>query len=230
MSDLNIPKHVAIIMDGNRRWAKKRGLPSSMGHKEGYKIFKVIGDYCRELGVETLTIYAFSTENWKRAQEEVTGLMNILRQAIKVEKDRLHSENIRLKVIGRRSDLPTDLQQLIIEAEELTKTNTGGQVNIALSYSGRGEIVDAVKKIVNQGYNENDINEELISENIYTAGQIEPELIIRTGGDRRLSNFLLWQSYYTELYFSDILWPDFTKEDLNEALKYYSDVKRNFGA
>lgn len=227
-SDNKIPEHVAIIMDGNRRWAKKRGLPANLGHREGYKVFREIADYCRTKGIKTLTIYAFSTENWKRQQEEVSGLMDILRQAIKSERDYLHKENVQFKVIGRKSDLPEDLQNLIKDAENLTKNNTGGLVNIALSYGGRAEIVDAVKKIISE--NNNEIDEELISQNIYTAGQTDPQLVIRTGGDKRLSNFLLWQSAYSELYFSDILWPDFSKKDLDDALNYFTEVKRNFGA
>lgn len=225
----SLPKHVAVIMDGNRRWAKSRGKPAVSGHREGYKNFVEIGEKCRNKGINTLTVYAFSTENWKRDKDEVEGLLDLLRESIKKETNRLEKENIRLKMIGRIKDLPEDLQEAILDGEKRTKDCTGGDLNVALSYGGRAEIVDAVQKLLNSGKKIDEITEESISENLYTSGQPEPDLIIRTGGTKRLSNFLMWQSAYSEVYFSDTLWPDFNEAELDKALEFYANVKRNFG-
>lgn len=224
-----IPKHVAIIMDGNRRWAKKRLKPASFGHREGYKRFVEIGELCRKKGIHTLTVYAFSTENWKRDKEEIDDLMELLREGIKKETKRLEKENIRLRMIGRREDLPEDLQEAILDGEQRTKNSNGGDLNVALSYGGRAEIVEAVKRALKSGKKIDDITEESVSENLYTSGQSEPELIIRTGGTKRLSNFLMWQSAYSEVYFSDTLWPDFNETELDKALEFFENVSRNFG-
>lgn len=213
-------------MDGNRRWAKKRGLPVIEGHRQGYERFKEIVEYSRQKGVQTVTVYAFSTENWKRTEEEVRGLMDLLRFGIKSEQNRLKKENFRIKIIGRVTDLPVDIQESIQLAETDTAENTGGQLNIAISYGGQAEIVDAVNKALEEGQK---ISEKTISEHLYTAGQTNPDLIIRTGGERRLSNFLLWQSSYAELYFTDILWPDFAPVELDKAIEYFTKIKRNFG-
>lgn len=216
-------------MDGNRRWAKKNGLPTATGHKEGYKRFKEIGDLCRKKGIKTVTVYAFSTENWKRDDEEVNNLMDLLRYALNKEIDRLDKENVRVKIIGRRNDLSEDLQDLIARGEEKTKNNDGGNLNIAISYGGREEITGAVKKIVASGVAPEEITEETVEQNLYTAGQSDPDLVIRCGGQNRLSNFLLWQLAYAEIYFTDVLWPDFDEKELDKALDFFNNIKRNFG-
>jgi len=216
-------------MDGNRRWAKKHGKPAASGHQEGYKRFKEIGDLCRKRGIKTVTVYAFSTENWKRDDEEVSNLMDLLRYALNQEIDRLDKENVRVKIIGRRDDLSKDLQDLIARGEEKTKNNDGGNLNIAISYGGREEITGAVKKIVASGIAPEEITEETVEQNLYTAGQSDPDLVIRCGGQNRLSNFLLWQLAYAEIYFTDVLWPDFDETELNKALDFFDNIKRNFG-
>ena len=226
MSEL---KHLAIIMDGNRRWAKDNNLPAALGHREGYKRFREIGDLCRQKGIRTITVYAFSTENWKRNDEEVSDLMDLLRFALNQEIGRLDKENIRVRIIGRRDDLSQDLQDLIARAEEQTKDNDSGDLNIAISYGGREEITNAVKKIVASGIAPESINEETVEKNLYTAGQNDPDLLIRCGGQKRLSNFLLWQLAYSEIYFTDVLWPDFDAAELEKALEFFDKTKRNFG-
>jgi undecaprenyl diphosphate synthase len=224
-----LPKHIAVIMDGNRRWATKQGKSADFGHRKGYENFVKFGELCRGKGIHTITVYAFSTENWKRSQEEVSVLMDLMRDAIKKETKRLNKENIRIRVIGRREDLPEDLQKAVEEGEEKTKNNTGGDLNIALSYGGRAEIVDAFKRLAKKGVSPEDITEDQVSENLYTAGQEEPDLIIRCGGVKRLSNFLLWQSNYSEMYFLDTLWPDFDEKELDKSLEFFANTKRNFG-
>ena len=226
MSEL---KHLAIIMDGNRRWAKEHGKPAALGHQEGYKRFKEIGDLCREKGIKTVTVYAFSTENWKRDEEEVNDLMNLLSFALNQEISRLDKQNVRVKIIGRRDDLSRDLQDSIARAEEQTKENDGGDLNIAISYGGREEITNAVKKIAASGLAPESITEEIVEKNLYTCGQEDPDLLIRCGGQNRLSNFMLWQSAYTEIYFTDVLWPDFDEKELDKALEFFDKTKRNFG-
>jgi len=224
-----LPKHIAIIMDGNRRWAKNRGKSPEFGHREGYKRFIEIGEVCRKMGIKTLTVYAFSTENWKRKKEEVDCLIDLLRTAIKRETKRVNKENIRIRILGRKEDLPDDLRETIKKSEQDTENNTSGNLNIALSYGGRAEIVNTIKSIIKSKIKPEEITEKLIQNNLYTKGQDDPDLIIRCGGEKRLSNFLLWQSAYAELYFSDILWPDFNEGELYKALNYFSNVKRNFG-
>lgn len=228
MSDKTL-KHLGIIMDGNRTWAKNQGLPTLQGHKRGYEKMKEVGDWCIEEGIDVLTVYAFSTENWNRSKEEVSYLMKILKNALTKDVDFFKKKNIRLKVIGRISGLSKDIQEAIVKAEEATKNGTRGLLNIAINYGGRAEIVDAVKKIVDQKIKSEDIDEETISNNIYTSGLPNVDLIIRTSGQQRLSGFLLWQSFYSELYFPSVTWPAFSKEDLTEAIDWYTGRERRFG-
>lgn len=231
---MNIPKHVAIIMDGNRRWAKKRGLPSQFGHSEGANTLEKIADVCSELGIEYLTVYAFSTENWKRSADEVDYLMKLLAKNIKDFDKRIKSRDIRFRMIGDINRLNSDLQEGIRAIEERTKDKKGLTVNIAINYGGRAEITYASKKIVEDVKNGilkiEDIDEDVFARYLQTKDSPDPELIIRTGGESRLSGFLLWQSAYSELYFTEVLWPDFNKEELEKAIIEYNNRKRNFGA
>ena len=230
----NMPKHIAIIMDGNRRWAKSRNLPVSLGHKEGAKTLEKIVRYSNKIGLEYITVYAFSTENWKRAEDEVKALMMLLQNYLDDYSKRADSENIRVKVLGDISALSVNMQKSIINCMERTKENTGVTFNIALNYGGRDELVKAVKAIVNDVTAEkihiDDINEKLISDNLYTKGQPDPDLVIRTSGEKRLSNFLLWQLAYTEILFIDKNWPDFEEKDLDDAIIEYQKRTRKFGA
>ena len=230
---MNIPNHVAIIMDGNRRWAKKRGLPTSLGHSEGAKTLEKIADDCEDLGIKFLTVYAFSTENWKRSKDEVDYLMKLLAKNIRDFDKRIKNRNIRFRLVGDINGLNSDLQEGIRGIEERTKDKTGLTVNIAINYGGRAELTYATKNIMNYIKNNNlgidDINEELISKNLQTKDSPDPDLLIRTGGEQRLSGFLLWQVAYSELYFTDVLWPDFNREELEKAILEYSNRKRNFG-
>ena len=227
-----LPKHIAIIMDGNGRWAKKRGLPRSAGHAAGSKNFKDIARYCNKIGLEYLTVYAFSTENWKRPKDEVVAIMDILRDYLRDSKNFKH-ENIKVKFIGNLSALDDDIQQLIIEAEEGSAEATGLNLNIALNYGGRDEIVNAVKliseKVTSDEFSVDDITEELISANLYTAGQPDPDLIIRPSGEYRLSNYLIWQAAYSEYWFSNVLWPDFSPKHLEKAIDEFNLRNRRFG-
>ncbi len=231
---MNIPTHVAIIMDGNRRWAKKRGLPSQLGHTEGANTLERIADDCEDLGIKYLTVYAFSTENWRRSKEEVDYLMNLLAEHIKNFDKRIKNKNVRLRLVGDINGLKKELQDGIRSIEERTKDKTGLTVNIAINYGGRAEITYVTKMISQEVKNGNlkleDINEDEIKKYLQTKESPDPELIIRTGGEKRLSGFLLWQSAYSELYFSDVLWPDFHKDDLEKAIQEYNNRKRNFGA
>ena len=214
--DRVLPQHIAIIMDGNGRWAKKRSLPRMAGHAAGSKTFKY------------LTVYAFSTENWKRPKDEVDNIMNILRDYLK-DTENFKDENIRLQFIGERAPLADDIKELMLKAEDDSKDATGLHLNIALNYGGRDEIVHAVKDIVKKGVSAEEITEELISKNLYTAGQPDPDFIIRPSGEYRLSNYLIWQSAYAEYWFSDILWPDFKPRHLEQALDEFSKRNRRFG-
>lgn len=228
----NIPSHIGIIMDGNGRWAKKRLLPRTAGHSAGSKTFKKIARYCNEIGVKFLTVYAFSTENWRRPQSEVDAIMDILRKYLK-DSTNFKSENIRLRFIGDRTALPKDIQQLMLNAEKESESATGLTCNLAVNYGGRDEIVTAIKKIaqkVNSGeMSTDDITEQTVTENCYTDYMPDPDLIIRPSGEYRLSNFLLWQSAYSEFWFSDILWPDFKPEHLDEAIVAFQQRDRRFG-
>lgn len=231
--ELVLPKHVGIIMDGNGRWAKKRGLPRKAGHTEGARTFRKITRYCSEVGIKYLTVYAFSTENWKRPEDEVGALMKLfksyLEEAIRDFKD----DDIVVHFIGDKSGFSPELRELMDENEECSKDREGMVLNIAMNYGSRDEIVRAVKNISaavkNGKISEDDITEQLISDNLYTAGQPDPDLIIRPSGEYRISNFMLWQSAYTEFVIMNKLWPDFQKSDLDEALKIYSQRNRRYG-
>ena len=223
-----LPEHIAIIMDGNGRWAKKRSLPRSAGHAAGSKNFKTIARYCNKIGLKYLTVYAFSTENWKRPQEEVNNIMNILRDYLKDAKN-FKDENIKVKFIGNLEPLDEDIKELIADAERESAEATGLHLNIALNYGGRDEITNAVKKIVSEGIKAEDITEDTITERLYTQGQPDPDYIIRPSGEYRLSNYLIWQAAYAEYWFSDVLWPDFTPKHLERALEEYNRRNRRFG-
>lgn len=222
--------HLAIIMDGNRRWAKKHGLLPMEGHRRGYITFKKLADWCLDRGIEVLTIYAFSTENWKRSKKEVTFLMKLLALALSNEVDDLHRKNIRIKIIGRLKELPESLQRHIAAAVEKTKGNTRGTIQVAINYGGRSEIIDAVKKIVRSAKTASQITEKTVSESLYTAHVPDPDMIIRTSGEYRTSGFLPWQAVYSELYFTNKLWPDMREADLDAALAEYSRRQRRYGA
>ncbi len=228
-----LPRHVGIIMDGNGRWAKKRGLPRQAGHIRGAKTFKEISLYCADRGVKMLTVYAFSTENWKRPKVEVDAIMNLFREYLLDGLNNYRDKNVRLKIIGDRSVLPPDIIKLIEEIEVSFNEHTGMILNIAMNYGGRDEIVYAVKEIakdVKEGKLDIDsITEETVGKRIFTPILPDADLIIRPSGEYRLSNFLMWQSAYSEFWFSDILWPDFTSEKLEEAFTEYAKRNRRFG-
>jgi len=229
----NIPGHIAIIMDGNGRWAKKRFLPRVAGHREGVGSVRDIVEASGQLGVDYLTLYAFSTENWNRPREEVSTLMRLLLNSLREETDKLHRNNVRLTTIGDIDKLPGEVQKKLAEAISITKNNTGLTLNLALSYSGRWELVHAVKEIalkLKKGdIDFEDINESLISDHLTTSGIPEPDLLIRTGGEYRVSNFMLWQLAYSELYISPLYWPEFRRQHLYEAIRDYQHRERRFG-
>jgi len=222
-----LPVHIAIIIDGNGRWAKKRNLPRIYGHREGIKTVRKIVEVCSDLGIKILTLYAFSTENWKRPQKEVQGLMRLLNFYLDKEGNKLHKNNIKFIVIGDISKLSENIQQKIKHIIELTKNNTKMILNIALNYGGRQEIIHCVNEILKTNYK--NIDEEIFSKFIFTKNLPDPDLLIRTSGELRISNFLLWQIAYTELYFTPILWPDFDKIELYKAIIEYQNRKRRFG-
>lgn len=228
-----LPKHIAIIMDGNRRWAKERKLDTKFGHKEGAKTLEKIVRFANKIGLEYLTVYAFSTENWKRSKEEVGMLMILLQNYLDDFAKRADTENIQIKMLGDINGLSEGLQKSINNAIKRTSNNTGLTFNVAFNYGGRAEIINAVKQIANQVKNNKiqieDISEKTISDYLYTKGQPDPDLIIRTSGECRISGFLTWQSVYSEFYFTKKLWPDFTEEDLLEAIKEYKNRDRKFG-
>lgn len=226
----NLPAHIAIIMDGNGRWARKRGIARLLGHREGYKALRKVLLAANDMGVRYLTVYAFSAENWRRPQDEVAGLMKLIEQASRDELRQMHRNNVKVKVAGRMDEIPEGLRQALINGMELTKNNTGITFTLAVNYGGRAEIVDAVKKIVASGTPASEITEELISQNLYNPDQPEPDLMVRTAGEMRWSNFLIWQSAYTELYVTDFSWPEFDKDRLIEAILAYQNRTRKFGA
>ena len=215
-------------MDGNGRWAKKRSLPRTAGHAAGSKTFKDIARYCNKIGIKYLTVYAFSTENWKRPKSEIDNIMNILRDYLK-DTDSFKGENIKLEFIGDREPLAEDIKELMLKAEADSANATGLHLNIALNYGGRDEIVHAVREIVKEGISPDDITEQTVSDRLYTAGQPDPDFIIRPSGEYRLSNYLIWQAAYSEYWFSDILWPDFGPRDLDKAISDFSRRNRRFG-
>ena len=228
-----LPVHIGVIMDGNGRWAKKRGLPRSAGHSAGADSLKKIVTECNNMGIKYITVYAFSTENWKRPKEEVDYLMNLLMDYLKNAETTLAGENVVIKAIGSRRELSDELCEQIKKTEEFTKNNDGIVMNIALNYGSREEIVNSVKTICknvqNGEYSIDDINAQMISDNLYTKSQPDPDLIIRTSGEERISNFLLWQLAYSELWFTDKLWPDFNVHDLHRAIIDYQNRNRRYG-
>ena len=230
----DMPKHIAIIMDGNRRWAKKQGKPASYGHKEGAKTLEKIVRYANKIGLKHITVYAFSTKNWKRAEDEVKALMLLLQNYLDDYSKRADTENIRVKILGDITALSDGMQKSIKKCMERTKDNTGVTFNIALNYGGRDEIIRAIKKIAEDVKENkldiNNITEEVVSNNLYTNGQPDPDLLIRTSGELRLSNFLPWQLVYSEFLFIDKNWPDFEEEDLDNAIIEYQKRTRKFGA
>ncbi len=229
----NIPRHVAIILDGNGRWAKKRGLPRNMGHKEGAKVVEQICEDAYNLGIEYLTVYAFSTENWKRPEEEVNGLMYLLRSYLKSWEKKAKKEKLKIRVIGDKSGLDPDIVESINRLEVMSKDYDGLNFTIAINYGGRDELVRAAKKIGMELTSGNigidDIDEKMISDHLDTKDLPDPDLLIRTSGEQRLSNYMLWQLGYAEFYFTDVLWPDFTKEDMIKAIAYYNGRERRYG-
>ena len=230
----NLPKHIAIIMDGNRRWARQRNKIASFGHKEGAKTLEKIVRYANKIGIEHITVYAFSTENWKRTEEEVSALMRLFQSYLDDYAKRADSENIKVKIIGNTKQLSERMQDSIKKCMERTKDNTGIVFNIALNYGGRDEIIHAIKDIAkdveDKKINIDDITEELVSQKLYTKNQPDPDLLIRTSGELRLSNFLPWQLVYSEFLFVDKNWPDFDEEDLDNAIIEYQKRTRKFGA
>ena len=233
MDEMNIPASVAIIMDGNGRWAKKRGLSRSAGHKAGANNFRTITRYCSDIGIKYLTVYAFSTENWKRPSDEVSALMSLFKSYLNEALTDFKDDSIVVKFIGDKTGFNSELQELIRENEEESANRDGMVLNIAMNYGSRAEITMAVKKIaekVKSGeLSVEDITEQTVSDNLYTAFQPDPDLVIRPSGEYRISNFLLWQSAYTEYVIMDKLWPDFTKEDMNRALLEFANRNRRYG-
>jgi len=225
----NLPKHIAITMDGNGRWAKTKGKFRIFGHKSGVKAVRDTVEGAAEIGIDFLTLYAFSTENWDRPKKEVDALMSLLVSTINKETSTLMDNNIKLAAIGDLNSLPKKCQEELQESIEKTKNNTRTTVILALSYSSRWEILNAIKQIVKEGIKEDQVNEDLFSQYLTTKGVPNPELLIRTSGEQRISNFLLWQIAYSELYFTDVLWPDFRREDLFEAIVKYQIRERRFG-
>ena len=225
----NLPKHIAIIMDGNGRWAKSKGKIRAFGHRNGIKAVRETVEAAAEIGIKYLTLYAFSTENWCRPKSEITALMTLLVSAINKETKTLMDNNIKLSTIGATDSLPKKAKKELLEAIEGTKENTRMTLILALSYSGRWEILNATKKLVADGVNHEEINEQMFQQYLTTKSVPDPELLIRTSGEYRISNFLLWQIAYSELYFTNTLWPDFRKKDLENAILNYQNRERRFG-
>ncbi len=224
-----LPAHVAIIMDGNGRWAEQRRLPRVEGHRAGIESVRSVVEASARLGIEVLTLYAFSMENWKRPRTEINTLMMLLKRYVRLELETLLKNDICFRVIGRPDDLRPDVQQELRAAMERTAANDGMQFNIALNYGGRAEIVDAVRRLVEEGVSASDVDERRLAEHLYTAGQPDPDLLIRTSGEMRISNFLLWQIAYAEIWVTDTLWPDFRRRDLLEAIVAYQKRERRYG-
>jgi undecaprenyl diphosphate synthase len=225
-----LPKHVAVIMDGNGRWAKSKGLPRLTGHRQGYKTLRSVVFDAHELGIQYLTAYVFSAENWRRPETEVAGLMKLIERAARDELRALHQNNVRVEFAGRMSGLSPGLQQALSHAIEITSENTGIVLTLAINYGGRAEIADAVRDIVAAGFNPEDVTEELIAAHLYNPSQPEPDLMIRTAGEMRWSNFLLWQAAYCELYVTEVTWPEFGLDRLLDAVKTFQNRTRKFGA
>ena len=230
--DSRVPRHIAIILDGNGRWAKKRGLPRTAGHAVGAETFRKIATYCREIGVEYLTVYAFSTENWRRPENEVSTIMKLLGNYLQEAIDTMEREHIRMKVLGDLEALSPELQEMVAKTDEISRRYEGSQVNICLNYGGRDEILHAARRYARDyaaGKAEGELTEETFASYLYSAGIPDPDLLIRPGGELRLSNFLLWQCAYAEFYFTDVLWPDFTLEELDRAIEAFNARNRRYG-
>ncbi len=228
-NELKIPRHIAIIMDGNGRWARSRGLPRLAGHRAGTENLRRIIEACIEFGIQYLTIYAFSTENWGRPQEEVQGLLRIFESVIDRELQELHDQGVQVRHIGRLDKLKPSFREKVLRAIEYTRENNTLILNVAFNYGGRDEIVSAIQGMIRDGVKPEEVNNELVSRYLFTAGVPDPDLIIRTSGEQRGSNFLIWQSAYSEWYFPATYWPDFDKEELRKALEEYSHRERRYG-
>lgn len=228
VKDTNL-QHIAIIMDGNRRWAREKNLPSAVGHKKGVDALKATLRACNDFGIKYLTAYAFSTENWKRKQEEVDFLMELVALTLTNELDEMHKENVQIRFIGDLNRFSEKLQKILANSVETTKNNSGVVLQIALNYGSRAEITNAVKQISAQGVKPEDITEDLISKNLYTAGVPDPDILIRTGGEKRISNYLLWQIAYSEIIVIDTFWPDFDKNVLSECIEEFGKRHRRYG-
>ena len=222
-------KHIAIIMDGNRRWAAKNHLPSAVGHKKGVDVLRNTLRACDELGVKYLTVYAFSTENWNRKKEEVVFLLNLVVETLLSELDEMHKEHVKIKFIGGQDRLSDNLKKIVKDSEEKTKNNTGVVLQIAFNYGARAEIINAVKSIVDSGISSDMIDEKLFAEKLYTAGTPDPDILIRTGGEKRISNYLLWQIAYSEIIVRDEFWPEFDKNILCECIREFGRRQRRYG-
>ncbi|MDQ2942552.1 MAG: polyprenyl diphosphate synthase [Candidatus Dormibacteraeota bacterium] len=227
--DSQIPRHIGIIMDGNGRWARRRGRPASFGHRAGVRAIKRVLDACEKLGVDILSVYAFSTENWSRPRAEVRALMRLFHETMLREIDEMHRRGVRIVVSGRRDELSPRMRERIEEAVKLTAANKNGVLNVCLNYGGRAEIVDAVKALIADGVEADKVEEASIASRLYNPELPDPDLIIRTAGERRVSNFLLWQSAYSEMLVSETLWPDFDVDDLKAAIDDYASRVRRFG-
>lgn len=227
----DLPRHIAIILDGNGRWAKKRGLPRSAGHAAGAETFRRIATYCKNIGVEYLTVYAFSTENWKRPKEEVDAIMGLLGKYLREAVDTMERDHIRLRILGDASILPPDLRALIDETAHISQRYEGFQANVCLNYGGRDEIVRAAMRYAEdyKAGRAGALTEDILSSYMYSAGLPDPDIVIRPGGEQRLSNFLMWESAYSELIFTDLLWPDFSERDLDAAIAEYRSRDRRYG-
>lgn len=227
-----LPRHIAIILDGNGRWAKKRSLPRTAGHAAGSENFRKIATYCRDIGVDYLTVYAFSTENWKRPEDEVKSIMKLLEKYLHEAIDTMERDKIRMKVFGDVTALSPELQALVAKTNEISERYEGFQANICLNYGGRDEIIHAAKRYardVAEGRADGELTEEQFSDYLYSAGIPDPDLLIRPGGEQRISNFLLWQCAYSEFYFTDVLWPDFTPHELDKAIAAFRHRDRRYG-
>ncbi|OGC25669.1 di-trans,poly-cis-decaprenylcistransferase [candidate division WOR-1 bacterium RIFOXYB2_FULL_42_35] len=229
MDSKNIPQHIAAIMDGNGRWAKERGLPRLAGHREGTEALREILRACAEFGIKYLTVYAFSTENWQRPKEEVEFLMSLFAEKIESELEELMANQVKINFLGRTQEFSAELQQKMQGAAEKTKHNAGVVLNIMANYGGRAELVDAMQSMIKEQLTINNVDEETIGKHLYTKGMPDPDLLIRTANEMRISNFLLWQIAYAEIYVTPVLWPDFRREQLKEAIEAYQQRLRKFG-
>ena len=227
-----VPRHIAIILDGNGRWAKKRGLPRTAGHAVGSENFRKIALYCRDIGVDFLTVYAFSTENWKRPEDEVKTIMRLLGRYLHEAIDTMERDKMKMRVFGDVTGLPEDLQKLVAETNEISRRYDGFQANICLNYGGRAEILQAAERYARdrlEGRAEEQLTEESFAQYLYSSGIPDPDLLIRPGGEQRISNFLLWQCAYSEFYFTDVLWPDFSTAELDKAIEIFQKRDRRYG-